>query len=499
MDTKTKQKLRKFINKLSLIRGRHTELVSVYIPQDYDLNKIINHISQEQGTASNIKDKATRTNVIDSLERMIRHLRLYKRTPENGLAVFAGNISDKDSKTTIEVFALEPPEPVKVRIYRCDQTFLLDPLINMIEYKDVYGLVVMDRREATIGFLQGTSIKAAVHQTSGVPGKIKAGGQCIFSKTLIKINKKTSFPISKLKIGAKVLTYDFQKNKLKYTKLLDKWKKEKNKLYIIKTKHAEIKCSKDHLLFIKKNNKILEIPAEKISIGDTLFYINKNLKNKEVKVTNIKIKKEKINLIDISVKNHNFIANGLIVHNSAQRFHRITEGLAKEFYKRIAAACNKEFLGKKELKGIIVGGPGPTKEDFLLVLNQELKNKIIAVQDITYTNEQGLHDLVDKSRDVLAKEIITKEKEILIKFFTMLAKEQEKTTYGQKETEKALELGAVDTLLISEDIDDHLIEKLELEAEKTSSHIEILSSETREGVQLRDLGGIAAILRFPIS
>ena len=67
----------------------------MYIPAGYDLNKIINHIAQEQGTASNIKDKNTRQNVIDSLERMIRHLRLFGKTPENGLAVFSGNASER--------------------------------------------------------------------------------------------------------------------------------------------------------------------------------------------------------------------------------------------------------------------------------------------------------------------------------------------------------------------------------------------------------------------
>ena len=81
MDTKDKQRLRKFIRSLQLIRGRHTELVSVYIPAGYDLNKIINHLQDEQGTASNIKDKTTRGHVIDSLERMIRHLRLFKKNP----------------------------------------------------------------------------------------------------------------------------------------------------------------------------------------------------------------------------------------------------------------------------------------------------------------------------------------------------------------------------------------------------------------------------------
>ena len=93
MDSKEKQRLKKFIRQLEVIRGRHTELVSVYIPAGYELVKIIQHLQQEQGTAENIKSKDNRKRVIDSLERMIRHLRLFESTPKNGLAAFAGNVS----------------------------------------------------------------------------------------------------------------------------------------------------------------------------------------------------------------------------------------------------------------------------------------------------------------------------------------------------------------------------------------------------------------------
>ena len=68
-----RRKLKTFVKNLEVYRGRHTELVSVYIPKDYDMNKIINHLFQEQGTATNIKSAATRENVIDALERMIQH------------------------------------------------------------------------------------------------------------------------------------------------------------------------------------------------------------------------------------------------------------------------------------------------------------------------------------------------------------------------------------------------------------------------------------------
>jgi peptide chain release factor subunit 1 len=218
-----------------------------------------------------------------------------------------------------------------------------------------------------------------------------------------------------------------------------------------------------------------------------------------VKISKIEKREEIVNMVDISTQQGNFIAQGLLVHNSSQRFARLREGAAKEFYKRIAEVAQEKFLGNPDLKGIIVGGPGPTKEEFLLYLNQELKNKVIGVKDITYTDESGLHELVDKSQDVLAKEEIIEEKKILSEFFTKLVKEPDKVTYGQKEVDKALEMGAVDKLLISEGLDELEIERLQEKAEALGTEVIIISTDTREGVQLRDFGGLVAILRYSLS
>ena len=176
LNTTQQFKLRKFIKELKKYRGRHTELVTVYIPAGYDIIKIEQHLAQEQGTASNIKDKITRSNVQDALEKIIRHLKLYPRTPVNGLAAFSGNIASQDGKQDIKVWSIEPPIPINIRMYRCDQTFVLEPLENMTFISEIYGLIVLDNREATIGFLRGKSIQVIRNFTSAVPGKIKVGG-----------------------------------------------------------------------------------------------------------------------------------------------------------------------------------------------------------------------------------------------------------------------------------------------------------------------------------
>ncbi len=358
----TKRELRKLVKKLEKYRGRHTEFVSVYVPAGYELTKIYQHLQEEQGTAKNIKDAKTRGNVISSLEKAVRLMKEMKRTPENGLAVFAGNISQQDNKVDIAAWAVEPPSPLNIRMYRCDQRFVVDPLRDMMEHKELYGLIVMDRREASIGFLQGTRISMTSHLTSGVPGKFRAGGQ------------------------------------------------------------------------------------------------------------------------------------------SAQRFDRLIEGMALDFYRKIARRAMEEFLPHgNNLKGILVGGPGPTKEAFVKELNTDLKDRIVAVKDLTYTDESGLNDLVELSQNDIAGEMIVAEKKIMQRFFDTLAKTPSRAGYGKQDVLNKIKMGAADLVLISESVDEEVFEEFEQIASEFSTEITTISVDTREGKQLMELGGFATILRYAVS
>ena len=72
--------LKKLIKQLGSIRGRHTELVTVYVPAGYSLHEITAQLRSEQGTADNIKSKGVRKNVVTSLEKIMRHIQTYKNT-----------------------------------------------------------------------------------------------------------------------------------------------------------------------------------------------------------------------------------------------------------------------------------------------------------------------------------------------------------------------------------------------------------------------------------
>jgi len=55
-------------------------------------------------------------------------------------------------------------------------------------------------------------------------------------------------------------------------------------------------------------------------------------------------------------------------------------------------------------------------------ITNEVKKKIIGIKDLSYTDEFGLQELVEKSKDLLASEEVAEEKKIMQKFFDTLGK-----------------------------------------------------------------------------
>src|SRR5208282_4376709 len=165
------------IKRLKGVRGYGTELVSVYIPAGFNLAEEVSKLRNEHSQSSNIKSKSVRGNVQSALEKIMQYLKLYRETPKNGLAIFAGNVSDNPGKVDIELFSMEPPIPLNVNIYRCDSVFVLEPIETIVGSKDTYCLLVMDGREATVASLKGSHIQVIKKLNSMVHAKVNKGGQ----------------------------------------------------------------------------------------------------------------------------------------------------------------------------------------------------------------------------------------------------------------------------------------------------------------------------------
>jgi peptide subunit release factor 1 (eRF1) len=492
-----KHRIKRLIKELKSYRAMHTEFVTVYIPSGYNLDKINQHLSEELGTASNIKSTSTRKNVQAALEKMLQHLKGYKKTPENGLAIFSGNIASGEGRQDMRIISFEPPVPLKMRIYRCDKSFVTEVLENMLVIHDVYGIVVLDRRDANIAILRGKTIVPLQKTHSEVPGKFRAGGQCLAFDTSVMIADEDEVTLENVKVGDMVMSYNFDTNDLEESEVIDKWDVRKTELYDITTDEGTIQASGDHIFFVDKGT-IEEVATEDLEEGNLLITYD----GRKVEIEDIKREAGgNFLLIDISVANKNFIANNIVVHNSAQRFARIREGAYKDHFKKIAEYMKEQFLPLgNNLKGIIIGGPGTTVNNFLNkdYVTGDVKKKIIGTKDLSYTGETGMQELLDKSGDLLAAEEVAQEKKIMLEFFSQFQKDPHKVTYGEKETVKALEMNAVNIILISENIPEEKFDQLEEMAEKGGSKIKVISTETREGIQLQNLGGIAAILRFPL-
>lgn len=404
-------RLKRTLDSLASKKGRHTELISLYVPPDRQISDVMNNLRQELGTASNIKSKTTRKNVLDAIEKVIQRLKLFKRPPKNGLTIFCGAIPQNGvGSEQMETYVLTPPEPITLYYYRCDNKFHIEPLRELLGEKDTYGILVIDGDGAAFATLKGRRLEIVKKITSGIPGKHRAGGQ------------------------------------------------------------------------------------------------------------------------------------------SARRFERLREAQVNEYFKRVGEHAGSIFLKIPDLKGIIIGGPGPTKDDFESgdYLHYTLKSKLLGIVDTAYVDEQGMKEVVEKSPEILQKVRYFEEKKLVQDFLYELGHETGLATYGEEEVRRHLSNGSLRLLLLSEELDrvrvkimcmncgyveeqtvrsseiqkksdeiatkacpkcgtqsltvedtKDVIDELAEIAEKTGTAVELISARTEEGVELeKSFGGVAGILRF---
>jgi peptide chain release factor subunit 1 len=235
---------------------------------------------------------------------------------------------------------------------------------------------------------------------------------------------------------------------------------------------------------------------------------------------------------------------------SARRYERLRDMQLNEYFARVGAHANEIFLPIENLKGIIIGGPGPTKYDFQKgdYLNYQLKNKVLDTLDTAYVEEQGVKEIVDKAPEIMRKVRYIEEKEIMQKFLYEVGHDTGLITYGEAEVRRLLQAGMVRTLIISESLDMwrvtlkcgacnyqeqqtvkavnmqtfeqsltgkscpgckapsmtiadkvDVIDDLAQLAEFSNTDVEVISAESEEGQMLKSaFGGIAAILRYKL-
>ncbi len=173
-------RLRKTLDTLAKKEGSHTELITIYVPPGKQISDAVNLLRDEYGTASNIKSTTTRKNVQEAIIKVQQRLKLFKDPGKNGVVIFCGAIPQEGGgpgSERMETYVIEPPEPIKIYLYRCDSRFHAEHLQEMLREKETYGIILVDASDATIATLQGKRLNIVRQMYSGVSGKTRAGGQ----------------------------------------------------------------------------------------------------------------------------------------------------------------------------------------------------------------------------------------------------------------------------------------------------------------------------------
>ena len=116
-------KVKKLIKSLTAARGNGTSMISLVIPPKDQVSRISKMLTDEYGTASNIKSRVNRLSVLGAITSTQQRLKLYNKVPDNGLVLYCGTILTDEGKEKRVNIDFEPFKPINTSLYLCDNKF----------------------------------------------------------------------------------------------------------------------------------------------------------------------------------------------------------------------------------------------------------------------------------------------------------------------------------------------------------------------------------------
>jgi len=170
-------KVKNLIKKLSKRRGNGTSMISLIIPPKDQISRINKMLSDEYGTASNIKSRVNRLSVLSAITSAQQRLKLYSRVPPNGLVIFVGTVSDDEGKDKKLSIHFEPFKPINTSLYLCDNKFHTEALNELLEDDSIFGFIIMDGNGCLYGTVSGNARRVLHKFGVELPKKHGRGGQ----------------------------------------------------------------------------------------------------------------------------------------------------------------------------------------------------------------------------------------------------------------------------------------------------------------------------------
>ncbi|KAI6124016.1 peptide chain release factor eRF aRF subunit 1 [Pisolithus croceorrhizus] len=312
-------KVKKLIKSLNSARGAGTSMISLIIPPKDQISRAVAMLTQEYGTASNIKSRVNRLSVLSAITSTQQRLKLYTRVPPNGLVLFVGTILTDEGKEKKVSFDFEPHKPINTSLYLCDNKFHTEALSELLESDQRFGFIVMDGNGTLFGTLAGNTREVIHKFTVDLPKKHGRGGQ------------------------------------------------------------------------------------------------------------------------------------------SALRFSRLRDEKRHNYVRKVAELAVQHFItnDKVNVSGLVLAGSADFKTELSQsdMFDQRLAAKVIKVVDVSYGGENGFNQAIELAAESLSNVKFVQEKKLIQKYFDEISQDTGKYCFGVDDTLKCLELGAVETLIVWENLD----------------------------------------------
>ncbi|VEU33590.1 unnamed protein product [Pseudo-nitzschia multistriata] len=204
-------KVKKLIKNLEAARGNGTSMISLIIPPGDQISRVNKMLSDEYGTASNIKSRVNRLSVLSAITSTQQRLKLYNKCPPNGLVMYCGTVITEDGKERKVNIDFEPFRSINTSLYLCDNKFHTEDLNELLIDDEAFGFIIMDGNGCLYGTVQGSS-REILHKFSvDLPKKHGRGGQSALRFARLRLEKRHNYVRKVAELATQLFVPDGQK------------------------------------------------------------------------------------------------------------------------------------------------------------------------------------------------------------------------------------------------------------------------------------------------
>ena len=204
-------KVKKLIKNLEAARGNGTSMISLIVPPGDQISRVNKMLSDEYGTASNIKSRVNRLSVLSAITSTQQRLKLYSKCPPNGLVLYCGTVITEDGKERKVNIDFEPFKPINTSLYLCDNKFHCEDLQELLMDDESFGFIVMDGNGCLYGSVQGSS-REILHKFSvDLPKKHGRGGQSALRFARLRLEKRHNYVRKVAELATQLFVPDGQR------------------------------------------------------------------------------------------------------------------------------------------------------------------------------------------------------------------------------------------------------------------------------------------------